>query len=141
MKTYNINNIMALEPCYSRKQIKTFFDSTGKKQLTIKEICKINISNQDKMWVMVNLLPFDNVLSIAEDRLESYKKYHGKKVPEHYYNNIVIDKMSLARETKKSTHLHGVLLYIACMYNTMELYMEERKIQNKLLLKATSLLK
>jgi hypothetical protein len=50
MKSLNIEQIMAFEPCYSRAEVEAVFN--GRESLTLAEILTADIPPEDRIWVL-----------------------------------------------------------------------------------------
>lgn len=52
---YTVNDIMTLKPCYSRDKVEDLW--AGRESLTLSEIADLDISLEDRRWVIIRLSP------------------------------------------------------------------------------------
>jgi hypothetical protein len=65
MKKFTVQDIMDLNPCYSREKI-----SALGSEMTLVEICNLNIAAQDIIWVVCRLIHVDAARQFAVDCAE-----------------------------------------------------------------------
>jgi len=50
MKTLTIDDVLAYEPCYTRKRVEELF--AGRTEMTIREICAVDVRAKDRVWLV-----------------------------------------------------------------------------------------
>lgn len=64
MKYYTIEDILKLKPCYHRKKLEEYMK--GRKRISLSGILKSKVSDANKVWLVVRLLPTAKAIEFAE---------------------------------------------------------------------------
>ena len=63
MKYYTLDDIMKHKPCYNRGEIEIYM--AGRKRISISGVLKSEAYSDDKIWLVVRLLPIDVAIEFA----------------------------------------------------------------------------
>ena len=64
MKYYTVDDILKLKPCYNRNNLEVYME--GRKRISLSGILKSKVSDANKVWLVVRVLPTDKTVKFAE---------------------------------------------------------------------------